>query len=186
MGVPTTTMPDGTDITQYQNQPAGHRYYNNGLGNAGQGGGRMGWGRGGRGRGRGAQPRQPPVSHQQQPSFGGSRSSRQKGSRSSSKPKGVSKLRTERKIRKITTAAGASPATERSGVELLDELAKGDRNAATMAVYDAEEDADMVESQEVATTSIRLKKLQIRYRNGNGDNNGSGSNSNNGSSNNND
>ena len=82
----------------------------------------------------------------------------------------------------MTTAVGASPATERSGIELLDELAKGATNAATMAIYDAEDDADMVESQEVATTSIRLKKLQIQYSNGNGDNNGinngSGSNSN--------
>ena len=53
----------------------------------------------------------------------------------------------------MTTAVGASPATERSGIELLD----------------AEDDADMVESQEVATTSIRLKKLQIQYSNGNGE-----------------
>jgi len=155
MGQPTDILPDGNGISHYQTLERGHRYYNGGLSKTG-----------GIGRGRGKQP----TNHSLPPSgrgsaTGGSRTKRNSNSSThddslaammSGEPQGVSVDRTKKQLR--SKVMKGTPNTQKAAVSVLDNIAKGERNASTETVYDAERDKE-ANSQDIANMAIQCKKL---------------------------
>lgn len=156
LGLPTDILPDGNGISHYQQLERGHRYYNGGLSKTG-----------GIGRGQGKQP----TNHSLPPSgrgsaTGGSRTKRNSNSSSthdslaammSSEPQGVSVNRTKKQLRSI--GMKGTPNTQKAAVSVLDNIAKGERNASTETVYDAACDKEADNSQDIANMAITFKKL---------------------------
>ena len=178
MGVPTTTLPDSSNIGTLQSLPRGERFYRGGLGNAG---------------GYGNPTNQPAIQHriwQQQPAAtahnrppiapshrkrpptlgrNASSGSNEDGNALASmlsrgqeapQPKGVAELRVKKRLRNKVLDPNATPGTKASATRVLTDLARGETTAATDAIRDAEDDESITESQDIATMAIQLSKLE--------------------------
>ena len=140
MGVPTERLPDGTHISDHQSKPVGKRYYSGGLGKAAGKGTSM--------PGSSARKRAPLV---------------QQRSPSRTEAKGVSPMRTKKKLRQC--AMKGTPSTANAAEEVLDNMANGVSCSATDAIIDAEEDSEPEEnSQDIANMAIHLKKLETKRK----------------------
>jgi len=190
MGVPTTLMPNGTDIEHYQKKSVGKRFYSGGLSRVGgqpndmisqaaSGSQDAAWTNYDLTHG----SAHPNNAHLKRPNAGlssTSRSNRNNQQRSITPRReaitprreenndGVSIHRSKKRLRESITKG--TPTGARAAEAILDNLANHVDNSSTHTLYDAEDDSelevepDYTRSQTVVRTAIVLKKLEIERK----------------------
>ena len=157
MGLPTTRLPNGDDISFYQSAPRGHRHYNGGLGNIG-----------GQGQDNTPAPATQ-IGQQQSTAMTNSRVSRGTGRgvppsnlklpAETQVGSGISVSRSKKRLR--ASFMRGTPNTKAAAEEILGDIEDGTRNSATGMVWDAEQEEDTASSsQDVAKMAIALKKSE--------------------------
>lgn len=151
MGVPTETMPNGDDISQYQRRPSSERFYRGELEPSGRGK-RHYSGQLDTPGGQTTTLTALMQSNQQLPT-------RPSGGQVA----GISNRRTKKRLRKNLTLA--SPSTKAASSVILEHIATHQRTGATETIYEAEEDAeDYQDSQAVADMAVICEKQRMAAR----------------------